>query len=336
MRHVWRRRWLRWVLIGVVAVLVLPMAAAAVALRVADAGDLDPQARTRGRDAVWLGHAWLDGRRGAVDVAALAARTRGTGVRDLFVHAGPLEDDGRLDARRFPRARWALGELRKAIPGVRIQAWLGQVVGKGHLDLGSAATRARIVASVGPVMDAGFDGVHYDLEPIHDGDRGLLAVLDGARAAVHARHGVVSVAAHDLEPLPGWNIPSNLVSGHDDGWSTDYLRRVADRVDQVAIMSYDTALPLSSLYGGYVRRQTDKALRVVPPGTDLLMGLPAFHTDDLGHWASAETVGAAVRGVRLGLGGDPRQNFGVALYADYAASPGDWGAYRRGWGNSGR
>lgn len=42
-------------------------------------------------------------------------------------------------------------------------------------------------------------------------------------------------------------------------------------------MSYDTAPPTQSLYGGYVRRQTDPALKAVPPQTDLPMGLPAFH-----------------------------------------------------------
>ncbi|GAA1063760.1 hypothetical protein GCM10009574_013730 [Streptomyces asiaticus] len=41
--------------------------------------------------------------------------------------------------------------------------------------------------------------------------------------------------------------------------------------------------------------------RCDPPSTDLLMGLPAFHTDDIGHHVSAETVTAAVRGARLGL-----------------------------------
>ena len=65
-------------------------------------------------------------------------------------------------------------------------------------------------------------------------------------------------------------------------------------------MSYDTALPFRSLYGGYVRRETDVALRSVPAPAELLMGLPAFHTDNAGHRASAETVAAAIRGVRLG------------------------------------
>jgi hypothetical protein len=36
----------------------------------------------------------------------LAAALRGTGIHDLFVHAGPFRDDGTLDTGLRPRARW--------------------------------------------------------------------------------------------------------------------------------------------------------------------------------------------------------------------------------------
>ncbi|CAM5574251.1 hypothetical protein GCM10010390_47130 [Streptomyces mordarskii] len=91
---------------------------------------------------------------------------------------------------------------------------------------------------------------------------------------------------------------------------------------------------MESLYGGYVAQQTRLAIEATPPGTDLLMGLPAFHTDDIGHHKSAETVTAAVRGARLGLNREDahRERFGVALYVEFAPTPGDWAAYRRDWG----
>ncbi len=69
-----------------------------------DAGDPEPGTRTRGRAAVWLGHAWVDGRNGDAELASLARRIRGTGIRDLYVHAGPLRHDGTLPAKRHPRA----------------------------------------------------------------------------------------------------------------------------------------------------------------------------------------------------------------------------------------
>jgi hypothetical protein len=37
--------------------------------------------------------------------AAAEAALRGTGIHDLFVHTGPLRDDGTLDPGLRPRAR---------------------------------------------------------------------------------------------------------------------------------------------------------------------------------------------------------------------------------------
>ena len=58
----------------------------------------------------------------------------------------------------------------------------------------------------------------------------------------------------------------------------------------------------------------------------LLVGAPAFHTDDLGHKAVAETVRAAVLAARLALAGAdaPHRPFGIALYADFTATEQDW------------
>lgn len=328
----WRpRRRLTVVAAGVVVALLAPFALIAIALRIAYMGDLDPRARTHGRDAVWLGHAWVDGRRGETDVVELSRRLRGTGVRDLYVHTGPLGNDGRLDPLLHPTASWAVRSLHAAIPGVRIQAWLGQRTDPGALDLDDPATRERVVGAARQALDLGFDGVHYNFEPVPDGDPGLLDLLDRTRAMAHRRGAVVSMASHHLAPLPGMSSIDDLLIGHTKWWSPGYVRQVAGRLDQIAIMSYDTALPAQSLYGGYVRRQTDLALKAVPPQTDLLMGLPAFHTHDLGHHASAETVAAAIRGVRLGLGHQNRERFGVALYADFAATDADWRAYRHAW-----
>ena len=74
------------------------------------------------------------------------------------------------------------------------------------------------------------------------------------------------------------------------------------------------------------------ALSTVPANVELLIGVPAFHTADPGHWNNAETMAAALDGVRLGLGGHPHSRpFGVALYVDFAATPADWTTYRTDW-----
>jgi hypothetical protein len=273
-------------------------------------------------------------------MAALKRRVDGTGIRDLYVHTGPLEHDGSLrpslyhaDAARFIR------EVHQALPGVRVQAWLGDIVshdGSAGLRTGDAATRARIRASAVQVLDAGFEGVHLDLEPVYSGDRGFLTLLDSVHRATAARGAPLSVATHKIDPLPALHATVGRLPGTPKWWSQKYFGEVARRVDQVAVMAYDTAMPLPSLYGGYVAEQTALALEVTPSSTDLLIGLPAYHTDTAGHHASAETVAAAVRGARLGLArhARDRERFGLALYVDFEATPGDWAAYRSSWGTA--
>jgi hypothetical protein len=322
----------------VLLVFALPfaaVAAAALALRLEYAGDPSPRARTRGGDAIWLGHAWVDGRKGPADLAALAARVRGTGIRDLYVHAGPLEHDGSLPATAYPRARELVDAVHRELPGVRVQAWLGDLVAHDSpgLHLARADVRERITGSAGQVLDAGFEGVHFDLEPVWSGDEGYLTLLERTHQATAARGVPLSVAAAQIDPLPALHEVPKFVADHPKWWSQRYFGQVARRVDQVAVMSYDTAMPMKSLYGGYVAQQTTPALEVTPSRVQLLMGLPAYYANTRGHRGSAETVEAAVRGVRLSLTRNAlgRQSFGVALYVDFAATERDWAQYRRDW-----
>ncbi|MFD9130472.1 hypothetical protein [Kitasatospora sp. NPDC059571] len=315
------------------ALAVLPVAGAAAALRLAYAGDPAPDARTRGRDALWLGHAWVDGRKGDSDLTALAARLDGTGIRNLYVHTGPLEHDGSLRADLSPGAERFVAEVHRRLPGLRVQAWLGDVVEpeKTGLDLDRADTRDRVAGSARQTLAQGFDGVHLDLEPVHSGSAGFLTLLDRVHEVTGAAGVPLSVAAPQIDPLPGIGRAGLALSGHGKWWSQEYFGRVADRVEQVALMSYDTSMPVESLYGGYVAHQTALALQAVPDDVDLLMGLPAYWEDTPTHHGSAETVAAAVRGARLGLGPGGRRAFGLALYVDFTATDADWSAYRSGW-----
>ncbi|WBQ06402.1 hypothetical protein [Kribbella sp. CA-293567] len=333
----WSRR--RKILLGLLLVFVLlvplPLGALAISWRVAYTGDPQAGTSTRGKDAIWLGHAWVDGRKSAADVKALAEQLQGTGIRDLYVHTGPLEHDGTLPlATVSPRARWFTDAVHQAMPKVRVQAWLGDVLQPEKnpgMDLDDAAVRARVKASSEQVLDQGFDGIHYDVEPVQSGSKGFLALLDEVHQLTAARGVPLSVAAAQLDPAPGMNRVLMGVSGLSKWWTKEYFGAVASRVEQIAVMSYDTWTPLESLYGGYVAQQTELALEVTPEHVDLLMGVPFYWEDNFSHRGSAETVRAAIRGTQLGLGDSQRQNFGLALYVDFAATPENWSDYREGW-----
>ncbi|MDI6517596.1 glycosyl hydrolase family 18 protein [Streptomyces coelicoflavus] len=327
---------IRRTVLAIVLVLLVPLLTAETALRINYMGDPADGTYTRNRDAMWLGHAWVDGRKKDADLKALARELKTTGIRDLYVHTGPMEHDGTLPKSLYPRARWLVDGVHREMPGIRVQAFLGDVLATESPDgmcLEKADTRAAVVDSARQVLDVGYDGVHLDLEPLHSGDRNYLSLLDDIRAVTRARDAQLSVAAHQIDPLPGFHSFWGTVAGHPKWWSQEFFGQVARRVDQIAVMSYDTMQPLESLYGGYVAQQTSLALEVTPPTTHLLMGLPFYHENRFGHWNHAETVAAAVRGVRLGLSRTDadRERFGVAAYIDFAATEEDWASYREGW-----
>jgi hypothetical protein len=331
-----RRRWARRTVLVLLLVLLVPPLSVLAALRINYMGDPADGTHTRNRDALWLGHAWVDGRKKDADVTALARRLQGTGIRDLYVHSGPLEHDGTLPKSAYPRARWFIAAVHEKLPGIRVQAFLGDVLateGPDGMRLADPDTRAAVVRSSRQILDTGYEGIHLDLEPLHSGDRDYLTLLDALRRETRSRDALLSVAAHQIDPLPALHSVAGTLTDHPKWWSQEFFGQVARRVDQIAVMSYDTAQPLESTYGGYVAQQTSLALEVTPPSTDLLMGLPFYWESNFDHWGHAETVPAAVRGVRLGLSRTDadRARFGVALYIDFAATDADWRAYEEDW-----
>ena len=97
-------------------------------------------------------------------------------------------------------------------------------------------------------------------------------------------------------------------------------------------MAYDSGMPTRALYAGYLHRETDLALHAAPPDVSLLIGVPAYRSTALGHFNSAETASAAIRGVRLAISpAPPERPLGVALYVDFTATAQDWAQYQADW-----
>jgi hypothetical protein len=253
----------RRLVLTAVAILLVPVLLAAAGfagLLGEDAGSVPAAVPAGGADGLWLGHAWVDGRHTPADLNALIGRLRKTGIRDLFVHVGPLSEDGSLNPALRPRARWLLTGLHRRLPQVRVQAWLGDLVGPGGLDLASRATGARLLAADAQVLAEGFDGIHYDLEPVPSGDRGYLALLTATHDLTRARHGVLSVACDQIEPAPYLHVVDQLIFGHPHWWSAAYLRAIASRADEVALMTYDTGVPTGAAYSGSRRGSAGRHL----------------------------------------------------------------------------
>ena len=125
-------------------------------------------AQSAGPNAVWAAHRWVGEVQPAAAYDRLVGTLRDNRISDVFFHVGPLAADGTIDPVRYPNAGTLVAEIKRRLPGLRLQAWIGQreARGGGPLDLDDDAVRGRIVETARRFLDFGFDGIHYNFEPL--------------------------------------------------------------------------------------------------------------------------------------------------------------------------
>ncbi|MCO6006419.1 hypothetical protein NE236_15650 [Actinoallomurus purpureus] len=297
----------------------------------------EPSAYGTSTNALWARHQWVGEAHAEGEYRALADTLRRNRISDVFFHVGPLTGDGEIPPSRYAHAGELLAALRRLAPEVRAQAYVGQVErsGGGPLDLRAAATRENVLTTDRALLDLGFAGIHYDIEPIYPDDRNFLDLLTNTHRLTRARGRVLS-AALEQQTLADWTQPlfrAVLPRGKDHyppRPTAAYLRAVADRVDQVAIMTYDSEAPTRALAGRHFAHHTERTLSLIGDRVTVFMGVPTYRSPT--PWA--EDLPTALRGVRQGvaeLRHRPRRPYGVAVYADWTTNHREWAAYRAGW-----
>jgi len=282
-------------------------------------------------NGIWIGHRWYTGRDvrtgepvDEAEIDALVRRLRGAGIRYVFVHAGPLLADGSIADSAAP----FFSTLHGAFPEGVFLAWLGARIEK--VRLGDEDWRSAVIDVVRRLADEGFDGVHFNLEPIRDGHPGYLELLAEVRAAMGE----------------GWTIsqatPRSAPLGISFGplrrnfWSGAFYRATMDIADQTVLMAYDTNLPLRVAYVAFVRDQTRRLVSwsCAANEHEILIGIPAYH--DVPEYAdpSVESLGNAALGVRSALESFQRTPAcfrGVAIYANWVTDEDEWLEFERAW-----
>jgi hypothetical protein len=299
----------------------------------------EPSARqgSRGVNGLWARHQWVGEAHAEREYRALADTLRRGEISDVFFHVGPLDPDGSIPPSRYPCALQLLAALDRLAPRVRVQAWIGQVTrrGGGPLDLGRAEVRDRIVGTARSLLDLGFDGIDYDIEPVYPDDGRFLELLDRSRELARRHGGVLSVSLEQLELVNGLqSVASTLLPGvhYPPRPSRTFLQRVAGRVDQVAIMAYDTLLPADWLVGRHFAWQARHVTELIGDRVTVFLGVPTYARGQPFPWA--ENLRSAIRGARRGLDHldrQPTHPVGLALYADWTTTPEEWALYRRTW-----
>ncbi|MDE3230400.1 MAG: hypothetical protein KGO05_11000 [Chloroflexota bacterium] len=296
----------------------------------------------RGQNAVWLEHTWAGDYHTAQDYDALAAQLKREQVKYVFAHVGPLSSDGTIAPNLAVWAPNLAYALRQRLPGVKVLAWIGQLEAASGapanqvVNLANSSTRNAIAATATSfITQDGFDGAHYDIEPISNNNAHFLDLLIETRAAL-PKGALLSVSAQKW--APNAHIADLLYrSGHAGQWWTSYyFAAVAAHVDQMAVMTYDTGMPTAGAYSLFVAQETKHILDAVnsaqtPP--QLLIGVPTYSGDSAWFHASAENMTSALAGITAGLNGatDPSPFVGVAIYRLAVTSDTDWQVYDRVW-----
>jgi hypothetical protein len=285
-------------------------------------------------NALWVQHSWVGDDHTPCDYRRLARIARQLGLSDLFLHAGPLRPDGTVADERIRYAGQALDALHGLVPGVRLQAYLGQVEGarpdSADLDLNDHANIERTAATAGRMLQLGFDGVHYDIEPVRNGDLRFVDLYDRTRALTRERGAVLSIAVEERLVDPDSGFPPNVQTA---SVSDDWLRTLADHVDQIGIMTYDSRMKTDADYERWTEYQTRTVADVVADKVDVLIGVPTDKEFVYYHTA-AENAGTGSRGLRRGVAALPpgrAGRVGGAIFAEWVSTEDDYRTFEQEW-----
>ena len=285
-------------------------------------------------NALWARHWWVGDEKSPCDYRKLARQIRQLGLTDVFFHAGPLRPDGTVAPDRYQHARQLLQAMHELVPGVRVQAYLGQFEGTrpgtDDLDLSKPDNLQRTVDSAKLFLDLGYDGIHYDIEPVLNGEPRMIDLFDRTRALTRAKGAVLSTAVEERQVDPDSGFAPNAGATHP---TDDWLRTLADHVDQLAIMTYDSGLKTEADYERWTEYQTRTIATLVAGKVTLFMGVPTDKAYADNHTA-AENAGSGSRGLRRGIAALPPElarHVGGAIFAEWVSTEDDYSTFEHEW-----
>lgn len=280
--------------------------------------------------AVWIGADWTSSPPNVANIEQLAFDMSARGFHYLFPFVSYLRSDGTFSPS-FTYATEFVSTFRRFDERTHLVAWIGVPVTntqplrmQGWVDLADPNERQKIANfAVWLTTEAGFDGVHLDVEPVDNDNHDYLRLLEEVKTAIGSTH-LLSVAGNHWQPPALSRLP---VIGQY-GWSSDYVRAVATRVDQIVSMAYDSSLPAAALYRIWLREQVlglNQAL--VDSPVQLLIGVSISQEVTPTHQPRAENLGSGLAGICAALNRistDQRTVDGIAIYASWEADSRDW------------
>jgi hypothetical protein len=283
----------------------------------------------QGTNAVWLGVEWTKQPHNSVEISTLANTLKEEQIRYVFAYTSYLKPNGQFNPS-YTYANQFIQEFKTAYPHSNVQAWIGLPL--EYVDLNNQAVREQIIVfCVYLVQEKGFDGVHLDPEPVSNNNNDLLVLLNELRTALGSE-ATISIATRRIWPIfPNveWPLVGKI------SWHTNYYREVANRVDQIVVMIYDSAMPSAVLYRQWSRFQVIEISQAVhSTHVELFFGVPTSEEKTYTHWPIAENMSSGLQGIIDGLNDAkayPSGVNGVAIYPYWETDEIEWSIYHVIW-----
>lgn len=287
----------------------------------------------QGKNGIWLGVEWVSDPHTDAEISALAYNLAQHQIRYVFAYASYLRTDTVEFNSRYDHAADFVKAFKAAEPNIKLLAWLGVPMPSlgGAADLANPAIRQKVTAiSAYFVHNLGFDGVHLDPETVVSGDQNAIALLDEVRSAIGSE-AILSLATEKIQPI----LPDQSFFGTHIGWSSQYYRQIAQHVDQIAVMAYDSSLSIDWLYREMVRFQVIGVSQAVSgTGVEVLFGIPASQEATRTHNPTVETIQNGLQGVIDGLNdldAMPSAFSGISIYPAWEMDAAKWSFYESYW-----
>jgi len=298
--------------------------------------DIEDGRHDRGTNGIWMSHRWLgddawftrnnrESLREQYRDPAFIDQTLNDladrGLKDLFPHLAPTRATGRLPNVHAEQVTRFLEAAERH--ELRVMPWVGGVF-ESHCRPADPAWRENFVHSTIELLNnyPTLTGIHLNIEPWPNGNADCLTLLEELEAEM-PKDKILSVAAYPPPTL--WQ---RVPEVH---WDEDYFRQVARRCDQLAVMMYDTSIPLEKPYIYLMQRWTQEVLEWSEQ-TPVLLGLPCYADQGVDyHKPEVENLTNALLGIHAGMRDlDSTDSFqGVALYSLWEMDHEEWKTYDR-------
>lgn len=325
---------LRTILIAVAAA-ALPLLAWLAAMQWYNLASLPHLVHTRhGENGIWLSRRWMREPPAAMtepEVREALAAFRRRGIRYLFPHCCPMDEEGHLPAINDETTLQLMHLAAEHGDFFRVMPWIGGSI--ATVDLSDARQRATWAHEVAQLVHRyGFAGVNVNIEPLAHGDTRVHDWLLALRSEIGTT-GTISFCGMRPEDTPKPDDSLGI-------WTADDYEEIAEVADQITVMSYDSGRRLPVLFVNWSARQFVSVTNAVQKGSagrcKILWGIPVYEDRADYFDPRVENLRTSLHGLAKGLqrtGENPAFQ-GVCIYSDWTIDAREWSDYDRSFGIS--